>query len=71
MIRWRKMYKKHVFYENKINKKFVYNFQLHIGAEHRRMNNFAIQTFVVSILVSKKSAKNEKNHWFWGIYFTP
>ena len=39
----------------------LYNFQLHIIAEHWKMNNFAIQTFAVSILLSKISAKKEKN----------
>ena len=34
--------KQDVFYENKINKKFLYNFQLHIVAEHWKMNNFGI-----------------------------
>ena len=43
------MFKKYVFYENKMNKKFLYNFQLHINAEHWKMNNSAIKTFAVSI----------------------
>ena len=34
--------------------------ELHIIAERWKMNNFAIQTFSVFILVSKISAKNEK-----------